>query len=94
MLDKEGQSAVGGGCPSHLGMRSQGRCEMRSQSRHGGHDTVWSQGNSYVHKLDRKARIRHLEAVKARVRRDRMAGEYLVRGKEYEGKSKQKLTLS
>ena len=81
-MDKEVQSAMGGGCPSHLGMRSQGRCQMWSQSRHGGHDTVWSQGNSYVHKLDRKARIRHLEAVKARVRRDRMAGEYLVRGKE------------
>ena len=82
MLDKEGQSAVGDGCSSHLEMQSQGRRGMRSQNRHGGHNTVWSQGNSHIHKLDRKAQMRHLEAVKARVRRDHMAGKYLVRGKE------------
>ena len=73
---------MGGGCPGHNEMRSQGRHEMLSQNRHGGHDTVWSQGNSYIHKFDRKAQIRHLEAVKARVRRDHMAEEYLVSGKE------------
>ena len=62
------------------GHRAEMRCGHRTDM--GGHDTLWSQGNSHVHKLDRKARICHLETVKARVRRDHMAGEYLVRGKE------------
>ena len=79
VLDKEQKGMVGRPMTSHVD---------RPMTSHVGRpktcDMTWSRGNNHVSKFDGKARMRHLEAVRARIVRAReiCGDDYLVRGKK------------